>query len=280
MRRMRPILLAAALMAAGCSSLPPKDPIADAKSLADAEAAFAAQSVREDMRTAFLAHFAADGMFVRGGAWTAARAWLEPRAAPPIVLDWHPVHVEAARSGELGLSTGPWRLAARAEPQVAKAHGQFVSMWRREPDGRWKVIVDIGISHPGAALWDAPLQLFPAGAAQASGSVEEAEHAFAADAARDGPASAYAKHGSERLRLYRPGLAPAIGKPNALAALATAADIRAWTPEAHATSRSGDFAFARGRYGVAPHHGGFLRVWRAEAGAWRIVLDVADEPAS
>jgi ketosteroid isomerase-like protein len=277
MRRMRLILLASALTAAACSSVPLNDPIADAKSLAEAESAFAAHSVREDMRTAFLAHFADDGVFVRGGAWTAARAWLGPRSAPPIVLDWRPVHVEAARSGELGLSTGPWKLAARAEPQVEKAHGQFVSVWRREPDGRWNVVVDIGISNPGASLWDAPLELVQPDSSQPNGSVEEAERAFAADAARDGPAGAYARHGSERLRLYRPGLAPAIGKSNALAALAFAADIRAWSVEASAASRSGDFAYARGRYGAAPRSGGFLRVWRSEAGAWRIVLDVADE---
>jgi ketosteroid isomerase-like protein len=273
---MRPATLVLALTAAACASIPSSD-TADAKSLADAESAFAAQSVREDMRSAFLSNFAGDGMFVRGGAWTVARAWLEPRPAPPIVLDWRPVHVEAARSGELGLSTGPWKLADRAEPQAARAHGQFVSVWRREPDGRWKVIVDIGIGNPGAALWDAPLQLLAAGSSRAEESIEQAERAFAADAARDGPAAAYARHGSERLRLYRQGLAPAVGRSNALAALAAASEIRAWIVEGHGTSRSGDFAYVRGRFGIAPRNGWFLRVWRAEAGAWRIVLDVADQ---
>ena len=273
---MRPAWIAIALTAAACASMPVEDTTADAKTLAEAESAFAAQSVREDMRRAFLANFAEDGVFVRGG-WTLARPWLEPRPAPPIVLDWRPVHVEAARSGELGLSTGPWKLARRDKPDAFAAHGQFVSVWRRDAAGAWKVLVDIGIANPGEALWDAPLQLVPAGTAPAAETIEQAERAFAADAARDGPASAYARHGSERLRIYRQGIAPAIGKSGALAALATAADARDWIVEASATARSGDFAYARGRYGSPPRNGWFLRVWRAEQGAWRIVLDVIDE---
>ena len=273
---MRNASFALALIAAACASTPLEDAGSAARSLADAESAFAAQSVREDMRAAFLAHFADDGVFVRDG-WTAARAWLEPRPAPPIVLDWKPVHVEAARSGELGLSTGPWKLARRDQPAVPVAQGQFVSVWRRDAGGAWKVLVDIGIANPGAALWDAPLHLAPVDASRAGDSIEQAERAFAADAARDGAAAAYARHGSERLRLYRQGMRPAVGKSEALAALAVATDVREWVVEASAVSRAGDFAYARGRYGKAPRNGWFLRVWRAEQGAWRIVLDVEND---
>jgi len=272
---MRVAPFALALSLAGCAVPHSHDMASDARSLADAESAFAAQSVREDMRAAFLANFADDGVFVRSG-WTGARAWLTPRAAPPIVLDWRPAHVEVARSGELGLSTGPWKLTGRDDPR-ATAQGQFVSIWRREGSGPWRVIVDLGIAHAGTELSDAPLELIAATATEAAGPIEDAERAFAAVAARDGTSAAYARHASPRLRLYRPNLAPAIGKPAALATLAASADIRAWTVEASGVSRSRDFAYARGRFGEAPRDGWFLRVWRAEEGAWRIVLDVVNE---
>ena len=99
----------AALAAAACTTVRPIDPPA---SLAAAETAFAAHSVREDMRVAFMAAFADDGVFVRNG-WTLATASLKDRPAPPIVLDWRPVYTEVARSGELGLSTGPWKITSK-----------------------------------------------------------------------------------------------------------------------------------------------------------------------
>ena len=72
---MRNALVVAAL-AAGCAQQPAQPPAPDAASLAAAETAFAAHSVREDMRTAFLAHFTDDGVFVRDG-WTHSNEFLK-----------------------------------------------------------------------------------------------------------------------------------------------------------------------------------------------------------
>ena len=52
--------VALALLAAGCSTLVTAD--RDARSLADAERAFAALSVRTDMKAAFLANFEQNGV--------------------------------------------------------------------------------------------------------------------------------------------------------------------------------------------------------------------------
>ena len=107
-----------ALVAAGCATpMTPTDSTDAPVSLAAAETAFAAHSVREDMRAAFLAHFADDGVFVRDG-WTLSNAYLAGQPAPPIVLDWRPVYTEVARSGELGLSTGPWKIVSKDRKSV------------------------------------------------------------------------------------------------------------------------------------------------------------------
>src|SRR5262245_607456 len=121
------------------------------------------------MRAAFLAAFAHDGVFVRNG-WVVSNDWLRDRPAPPIVLDWRPQYVEVAASGDLGLSTGPWKITSKAKPETPPSHGQFVSVWRREGGGPWKVAVDLGISHPADDLWKVPLEARPRSAA-ASGSV-------------------------------------------------------------------------------------------------------------
>ena len=283
---MRKALVAAALAAASCAQQPIQPPAVDeaAASLAAAESAFAAHSVREDMRVAFLANFADDGVFVKNG-WTNSNTHLATQDAPPIVLDWRPAHTEVAASGELGLSTGPSKITSKAKQETPPAFGQYVSVWRREAGGPWKVAVDLGIGHPQAALWDQPLATATSdgSAASAARGIESAELDFVSDAHGEGPRAAYAKHGSERMRFYRIGVQPAIGKAAALASAAMTDQKLAWVVDRTEIALSRDFGYARGSYAAvdAPSKplGYFLRVWRMERGQWRIVMD-GNNPAS
>jgi ketosteroid isomerase-like protein len=231
-----------------------------------------------------MAHFAPDGVYIRKG-WVVANADLSARAAPPVVLDWRPVHTEVAASGEMGLSTGPWKVTSKANPSEAAGYGQFVSIWKRESGGAWKVAVDIGISNPGDSLWDAPLEARGADAAASAGSnIEAAEKEFQARALLpDGAAGAYRAFASSRIRIYREGMAPAVGRDAAFRSAAMVSDRLTWTVEASEVARSGEFGYARGHYAAAnaPAQvlGYFMRVWRAEDGHWRVVLDVVN-PAS
>jgi ketosteroid isomerase-like protein len=276
--RLAPSLLALALAACAHS---PTESMDAARSLAAAESAFAAHSVREDIRAAFLANFADDGVYVRDG-WVQAKTDLAKRSAPAIVLDWRPVFTEVAWSGDLGLSTGPWRITSKAKPDAAPSFGQFVSVWRRDPGGPWKVAVDIGIGHGSAALWDQPLAtvILPGRAALTRGGIESAELEFVTDAHLKGLAAAYATYGSERFRFYRDGFEPAVGKANALASPAMTREELAWSIDQIEMSQSRDFGYSRGSYAAVASPktplGYFMRVWHVEDGQWRIALDVAN----
>jgi ketosteroid isomerase-like protein len=271
-------LAAAALLAACTHLIPTMDAPA---SLAAAETAFAAHSVREDMRAAFLEHFAADGVLVRNG-WANARADLTPRAAPPILLEWRPQYVEVAASGEVGLSTGPSRISSKADRSRPPVHGQFVSIWRRAPGGPWKVEVDLGISHPAASLWDQPLEArtVPHVGGAVTTNLVEAEAQFQQVAGSRGTRAAYGALGARDLRLYRNGETPRASLEAALQSPAAREDGLLWTCERVETAKSGDFGYARGRYARAAEPdatlGYFLRAWRREAAGWRIVIDVAN----
>lgn len=273
---MKSATLAAALVLAACAHQPPAMDVP--ASLAAAETAFAAHSVREDMRAAFLAAFADDGVMVRNG-WTVSNAFLANRPAPPIVLEWRPQYVEVAASGELGISTGPSKITSKAKPDTPPSYGQFVSIWRRAPGGPWKVEVDLGISHPEATLWNEPLRLRTVAAVAATGeTLDQAEADFQRRLAAGGARPAYEARGARDLRLFRSGEAPA-----AVAALSSAPlpdRALAWTVERSVTARSGDFGYTRGAYADAAKPaqalGWYLRVWRREAGGWRVFLDVVN----
>lgn len=273
---MRSAALLSLVIAAGCASGGGPSPDAPA-TLAAAETAFAAQSVRDGMKAAFLAWLAPGSVLFRTGP-VDGPAEIARNPDPPIVLDWRPAYVEVAASGDLGLSTGPWRLRSKADATRPERFGQFISVWKRPPGGEWRVWVDLGISNPGPALWEAPLVSTTVPPAPAAvDSVRDAETRFAKVAFESGNAAAYAAFASHGLRTYREGSEPFLGRDASLASPA-ARGRDTWTTDRHETSAAGDLAFTIGRYG--PPGGGksgdFVRVWRRERAGWRIALDVVD----
>ncbi len=193
---MRPLALIALVTAVGCAT-PGIEPDDAPARLAAAESAFAAQSVREGMKAAFLAWLAPGATLFRAGP-VDGRAEIARNPDPPIVLDWRPAFVEVAASGDFGLSTGPWRIRSKADPSRPERHGQFISVWRRASGGDWRVWVDVGVSNPGPALWDAPLVATTVPrTGPVAGTVAQAEAAFAEMAARSGDAAA-TSHGGQR----------------------------------------------------------------------------------
>jgi ketosteroid isomerase-like protein len=64
-------------------------------------------------------------------------------------LEWEPIRAEVSESGELGWTTGTSR-AIRAQ---GERRGRYITIWRKQPDGSWKVSADLGNQGPlsGAA---------------------------------------------------------------------------------------------------------------------------------
>lgn len=103
--------------------------------VAQAERAFAATAQTDGQWTAFRA-FAAPGALILADGPVDAAKFLAPLKDPKVALMWWPARTVTSCDGSLALSTGPWR--------SAKAHGQFLTVWQRQPDGAWKWIYDGG----------------------------------------------------------------------------------------------------------------------------------------
>ena len=63
---------------------------------------------------------------------------------------WHPVYATLAASGDLGYTYGYYRWTSRDEKGVPAppADGKFLTIWRRDDAGRWRVVVDMGTAGP------------------------------------------------------------------------------------------------------------------------------------
>lgn len=107
-----------------------------------AERAFAKTMADRDS-LAFATHLAAETVFFgrqgaqRGRAAVAA-AWRAYFVGPQAPFSWDPETVEVLASGTLALTSGPVR-----DPSGNRI-GTFNSIWRREADGRWRVVFDKG----------------------------------------------------------------------------------------------------------------------------------------
>lgn len=140
---MKPIAfgLAAVLLsatAAGAADAP-RDLTAEVRA---AETAFARTMADRD-HAAFGSYIAEEGVFfgrngaIRGRAAVAAdwKRFFEGKEAP---FSWAPETVEILPSGNLGLTSGPVH-----DPKGALI-GTFTTIWRLEPDGKWRVVFDKG----------------------------------------------------------------------------------------------------------------------------------------
>ena len=67
----------------------------------------------------------------------------EMLAMPGLALSWHPTKVEVARAGDLAYLTGAYELSFNeAGGKAATDQGKLVEIWKKQPDGSWKCIVD------------------------------------------------------------------------------------------------------------------------------------------
>lgn len=140
-------------------------------SLVAAENEFAAHAVATDMREAFIRALGEDGILLRPTPVPGA-AFMAARPAPNIELNWRPTFAMASRAGDFGVTYGPWRIRSKPNPNAPALYGHFVSLWKRLPDGRWRVAFDTGISHAQPAGADAFLEISSTRASPASAATE------------------------------------------------------------------------------------------------------------
>ncbi len=138
---MKPLgsLLCLLLVAAACVSAAPRDRAAEVRAT---ERAFAKTMADRDL-AAFGRYIAEEGVFFGRKGPTRGRAavvadWKRFFDGPDAPFSWEPETIEVLRSGKLALSSGPVK-----DPKGTLI-GTFSTIWRLEPDGKWRVVFDKG----------------------------------------------------------------------------------------------------------------------------------------
>ena len=114
-----------------------------------------AKDVRERGGAAFADWFAQDGVALNNGqspligivAIAKSANW-DPKVYQ---LTWTPTDAQMGPSGDMGYTWGHFEGHSKdAAGNPVLTSGRYITVWRKQPDGSWKVALDAGANEPAA----------------------------------------------------------------------------------------------------------------------------------
>lgn len=249
------------------------------QSVVEAELDFARASIELGIREAFLTFLADDAVVFTPRATNGPEQYSSAPASDA-VLEWQPVMAETAASDDLGYTTGPYALRAAPDGPV-EGRGWYFSVWRRNGEGIWQVVLDMGTATTavpaatGAVEIPARDAAPPGNEADRTARLLELDDMIAAAAQRRSARRALTTALSVDARHNDAGT---IVQGGLLVARTLPDTAVAYNRLGHGVSGAGDLAYTYGEYtlGERPSAseptGNWLRVWRVGLdGQWSIV---------
>lgn len=144
MRPTTALLLAILSAALGFAATP------DPSVLLDADRAFAEATAKGRLEgfSSFLAEDTAtlrpDLPVIRGRKAVAER-WAPLLNNPAMSIRWQPLDATISSSGDLGYTIGAYEIVRSGEGAGVVGTGKYVTIWKKQADGSWKVIFDSGV---------------------------------------------------------------------------------------------------------------------------------------
>jgi ketosteroid isomerase-like protein len=122
--------------------------------LYDLEAKFAADTARGGGR-AFASWFAPDAVTLQNGKAPVvghdALALTATWSPENYQLTWTPEGARMSPSGDMGFTWGHYQGVAKDQQgNPSKTDGRYMTIWKKQPDGSWKVILDASNEGPPA----------------------------------------------------------------------------------------------------------------------------------
>ncbi len=264
------------------------DPLPDALvKMVDTERAFAARATVVGWKQAFLEYFADDAIGFDENQAGLAREQIGKSPDPPkdLQLLWEPRYGDVAANGEMGYLIGPVRNILPSRNNGQPRHSNYASVWKRQRDGRYKVVMDFGVPTPRPVPYAAGFTRAPHASRFIGDYDDKTPPLGAADSVlnstlRTSPSRAYRGNVAEGVRILRPGQMPVVEPRGVAAWAATQRPYAAADTRFTDSARSGDLGYTWGTYAMPargrgqPEHGFYVRVWvRERNGQWKLALD-------
>jgi len=142
-------LNALVLMTALLAACNPPNLEQERQALLQADIAFA-EDVAQGGAEAWGSYFAEDGRWYTSEGWLIGRDAILEFAEQvfgdeSVELSWTPEVAEVAYYGDMGYTIGTYEFVqGDPEGDSVRMNGTYVTIWRKQADGSWKIAVDIG----------------------------------------------------------------------------------------------------------------------------------------
>ncbi|MEJ7693776.1 DUF4440 domain-containing protein [Daejeonella sp.] len=255
-------------------------------SLVAAENYFAATVREEGLREGFLKVSDNETLVFRPNA-VKAKAFYDKKQIDPGQLSWEPAFARVSRSGIWGFTTGPYLYTAN--DSGSKSYGQYLSMWRANKKGVWKLALNIGTPHPKPS--QEPVldfidpknsrffrQISPVRLQQREDMIMASDKLLSSSLTKS-TALGYDTFLGDDARLIFPGVEPIIGKEN-ITKFLIEQDINIFSEPVKADRSIGsDLAYTYGTAQVTRKNKtakyNYVRVWESQEGfKWNVIVEL------
>ena len=266
------------------------------ESLKVTDAAFAERSRTLGMNQAFLDVFGDGAVIFRRGPVDARLLYeqVSPDQRRNSFLESKANYIDFSRSGDLGLTSGPYRFSSGSGEEMRRVYGHFVNIWRRV-DGEWRMVADMVVSVPGFLSLDvepdfAETELLIAETAPANlainntvDSLLEADRRYVASINIRGGRRTASRFGINHQRIYIPGMAPGIGNESGSLIYGAFLDEKVamstltFESAGAVMAESGEVGYTYGTMHVegADFNTNYLRYWHfTKSGEWKVAVEV------
>lgn len=273
----------AATIAAACAALllcSAASAQSEARKIYETERAFEKLVAEKGIKAGFLEFMAPHGVMFMPEPVNARERWAS-RPESPAALNRNPVLIEVASNGLLAYSIGNSLYRPNGKDDAAAYYGHFISVWSRQPDGRYLAVFDTGINHEKPAAvpteWKSPAD---AGKEKNDGKLSAADSStgFWEMVEKVGSIKAYKTYLADDALLMREGRRPLVGKEAAVGYIKDLSP-RIKFPKRKSFIESANLAYVYDSYslvdksGTESERGHFVQVWRLRGGKWLIAAE-------
>lgn len=253
----------------------------DLLKIVETEKAFAKDAEANSTKKAFLDYLADVGIVFSPTAMNGKEVWKNRPDSKASLLAWSPAFADISSNGAIGYTTGDWQFYPK-RGEAATAFGQYFTIWQKQPDGNYKAVLDLGVTHPKPEKlqtdWTAP-GVAPSAPDSKKMSATAAAQAFFETGEAEGLSKAYKTFAAEDLRMLRDGNFPFVGKKNALDFLKKDKIASVKFTKRMFFVGAGDLAYLSDVYAITKSDksivkGNLAQIWRLRNGNWQIVMDV------
>ncbi|MGI9054535.1 MAG: nuclear transport factor 2 family protein [Pyrinomonadaceae bacterium] len=251
--------------------------------LVETEQSFAKTAEEKGTKAAFLEFLADDGIVFNPTEMNGKLFWRN-RPESAAWLNWSPAWADISADGNLGYTTGGWSFHPKGKTDAPSAYGEYLTIWKKQSDGNFKAVLDIGIPHEKPAaknkIWKSP-----ADAGMGTTKVESGiNNGILTDIfSKEILSQGYFNYFADDVVVLRDGHEPFFGKTNAFLGLEKTDEK--FPPKSYLNFKAsvspvfGNMMYSHGVYQLTHKDKSisswnFLQVWKYRSGKWQIVADV------